>query len=115
MPFSVRPSRRFPVCCPVIYQVGDFEGHGTVWNHLFIRVVTFRRSLLGNSTGQIPMVREEGSADSCVGVRLDRGILRRKLLPSRPPHNGFRHFNVLLIRERDGQRERFPLAQGHMT
>jgi len=23
---------RFPVCCPVTYQVGPFEGHGTVWN-----------------------------------------------------------------------------------
>ena len=32
MPFSVRPSRRFPVCCPVTYQCGLFEGHGTVWN-----------------------------------------------------------------------------------
>ena len=32
MSFSIRPSRRFPVCCPVIYQCGDFEGHGTVWN-----------------------------------------------------------------------------------
>ena len=32
MPFSIRPSRRFPVCCPITYQCGDFEGHGTVWN-----------------------------------------------------------------------------------
>ena len=32
MPFSVRPHRRFPVCCPVTYQTGVFEGHGTVWN-----------------------------------------------------------------------------------
>lgn len=32
MPFLIRPSRRFPVCCPVLYQCGDFEGHGTVWN-----------------------------------------------------------------------------------
>ena len=32
MPFSIRPSRRFPVCCPVTYQCGLFEGHGTVWN-----------------------------------------------------------------------------------
>jgi hypothetical protein len=32
MPFSIRPSRRFPVCCAVTYQCGDFEGHGTVWN-----------------------------------------------------------------------------------
>ena len=32
MPFLIRPSRRFPVCCPVTYQCGDFEGHGTVWN-----------------------------------------------------------------------------------
>ena len=32
MPFSIRPFRRFPVCCPVTYQCGDFEGHGTVWN-----------------------------------------------------------------------------------
>ncbi|MDE3042884.1 MAG: PilZ domain-containing protein [Nitrospirota bacterium] len=32
MPFSSRPFRRFPVCCPVTYQCGLFEGHGTVWN-----------------------------------------------------------------------------------
>jgi hypothetical protein len=32
MPILIRPSRRFPVCCPVTYQCGDFEGHGTVWN-----------------------------------------------------------------------------------
>jgi hypothetical protein len=32
MPFLIRPSRRFPVCCPVTYQCGDFEGHGIVWN-----------------------------------------------------------------------------------
>jgi hypothetical protein len=32
MPFSIRPYRRFPVCCPVTYQCGLFEGHGTVWN-----------------------------------------------------------------------------------
>ena len=32
MPFLIRPSRRFPVCCPVTYQCGEFEGHGTVWN-----------------------------------------------------------------------------------
>ena len=32
MPFLIRPSRRFPMCCPVTYQCGDFEGHGTVWN-----------------------------------------------------------------------------------
>ena len=32
MPFLIRPSRRFPVCCPVTDQSGLFEGHGTVWN-----------------------------------------------------------------------------------
>ena len=32
MPFTVRPYRRFPICCPVTYQTGLFEGHGTVWN-----------------------------------------------------------------------------------
>ncbi len=32
MSFSIRPCRRFPECCPVTYQCGDFEGHGTVWN-----------------------------------------------------------------------------------
>lgn len=32
MPFTIRPYRRFPVCCPVTYQVGQFEGHGAVWN-----------------------------------------------------------------------------------
>ena len=32
MPFSIRPFHRFPVCSPVTYQCGLFEGHGTVWN-----------------------------------------------------------------------------------
>jgi len=32
MPFSLRPYRRFPVCCPVTYHAGLREGHGTVWN-----------------------------------------------------------------------------------
>ena len=32
MPFLIRTHRRFPICCPVTYQCGLFEGHGTVWN-----------------------------------------------------------------------------------
>jgi len=32
MPFTIRPYRRFPVCCPVTYTAGLFEGSGTVWN-----------------------------------------------------------------------------------
>jgi hypothetical protein len=32
MPFTIRPYRRFPVCCPITYHCGDFEDHGTVWN-----------------------------------------------------------------------------------
>ena len=32
MPFLIRTYQRFPVCCPVTYQCGSFEGHGTVWN-----------------------------------------------------------------------------------
>jgi len=32
MPFIIRPYRRVPVCCPVTYHVGAFEGQGTVWN-----------------------------------------------------------------------------------
>jgi hypothetical protein len=32
MSFFIRPSRRFPVCCPVTYHHTDFEDHGTVWN-----------------------------------------------------------------------------------
>ena len=31
MPFSIRPFRRFPVCCPVTYHAGLSEGRGTVW------------------------------------------------------------------------------------
>jgi hypothetical protein len=31
MPFLIRPSRRFPVCCPVTYHAGPFQGQGTVW------------------------------------------------------------------------------------
>lgn len=32
MPFLIRPSRHFPVCCPITYHCGDFEGHGIAWN-----------------------------------------------------------------------------------
>lgn len=32
MPFTIRPYRRVPVSCPVTYQTGLFERHGTVWN-----------------------------------------------------------------------------------
>lgn len=32
MPFSIRPSRHFPVQCAVTYNAGPFQGQGTVWN-----------------------------------------------------------------------------------
>jgi hypothetical protein len=32
MPFSIRPSRRFPVRCVVTYNAGPFQGHGTLLN-----------------------------------------------------------------------------------
>jgi hypothetical protein len=32
MPFVVRPYRRFPVVCPVIYEHGLQEAEGIVWN-----------------------------------------------------------------------------------
>src|SRR5262245_28779821 len=32
MPFTIRPYRRFPVCCPVTYHAALSEGSGTAWN-----------------------------------------------------------------------------------
>jgi hypothetical protein len=32
MPFTIRPFHLFPVCCPVTYHAGLFEGRGTIWN-----------------------------------------------------------------------------------
>jgi hypothetical protein len=32
MPFTIRPHRRFPLCCPVTYHAGLSEGQGTIWN-----------------------------------------------------------------------------------
>jgi hypothetical protein len=32
MPFTIRPHRRFPVCCPVTYYADLRAGHGRVWN-----------------------------------------------------------------------------------
>lgn len=32
MPFSIRPRCRVPVCCPVTYQTGLFEGYSLLWN-----------------------------------------------------------------------------------
>jgi len=32
MPFTIRPYRRFSLCCPVTYHAGLSEGSGTMWN-----------------------------------------------------------------------------------
>ena len=32
MSFTIRPYRRFPVCCLVTYTAGLSEGSGTMWN-----------------------------------------------------------------------------------
>ncbi len=32
MPFTIRPYRRFPLCCPMTYHAGLSENHGTIWN-----------------------------------------------------------------------------------
>jgi hypothetical protein len=32
MSFSIRPDRRFPICCPVTYHAGLREGRGMIWN-----------------------------------------------------------------------------------
>ena len=32
MPFTIRPHRRLPLCCPVTYYAGPLEGSGTIWN-----------------------------------------------------------------------------------
>lgn len=48
--------------------------------------------------------------ESSVGVWIDCEILHRKLLPSRPPYQCLMDLYALLIRERDGQREGFPLV-----
>ena len=32
MPFSIRPFRRFSVCCPATYHAGLCECQGIVWN-----------------------------------------------------------------------------------
>ena len=46
MPFTVRPYRRFSVCCPATYHTGTREGHGIVWN---LSVIGLRLS------GDVPM------------------------------------------------------------
>jgi hypothetical protein len=48
-------------------------------------------------------------------VLLNQNILRCELLPSRPAHHRFRDLDVLLIRQRDRQRERFPWSHGEIT
>jgi len=52
--------------------------------------------------------------ESGASVRLDCKVLYRELLPSRPSHHRFKHFNPLFIRERDGQREGFPWLHGQI-
>ena len=32
MSFSIRPDRRFPICCPVTYHAGPRKGYGLVLN-----------------------------------------------------------------------------------
>jgi hypothetical protein len=45
---------------------------------------------------------------SGASVPIDCKILYRELLPSRPPHDRFGDLDTLLIRQRNGQRQRFP-------
>jgi hypothetical protein len=52
---------------------------------------------------------------SSLGVLLNLEILHGKLLPSRPPHDGFRYFDALLIRKCDGEREGFPWSHGEIA
>jgi hypothetical protein len=47
-------------------------------------------------------------------VRLDGDILNRKLRTPRPPDDGFRDLDLLLIRQRDGQRKGFPWSHGQI-
>jgi len=53
--------------------------------------------------------------ESGASVPRDCKVLYRELLPSRPSHHRFKHFNSLLIRERDGQREGFPLLHRQIS
>jgi hypothetical protein len=56
MPFSIRPNRRFPVCCPVTYHAGLREGHGIVWN---LSANGWRLS------GDVPLQRAEPTTHLC--------------------------------------------------
>ena len=48
-------------------------------------------------------------------VLLNQKILHGELLSPRPPHDGFRYDDPLLIRERDSQREGFPWSHRQIT
>lgn len=50
-----------------------------------------------------------------MSVWLDHHILHGKLLVPRPADDGFRHFDPLLIRQRDGEGEVFPWSHGQIT
>ncbi len=72
MPFSLRPFRRFPVCCPVTYHAGLREGHGIIWNlsltgwRLFTPAASRADVSLDRQLAE-PTTRRCGGCDRAVG------------------------------------------------
>ena len=53
MPFTIRPSHRFPVPCAVTYNAGPFRCQGTVWNLSYYRPAILRGSALASKSNPL--------------------------------------------------------------
>jgi len=98
MSFAIQRASRVTACCPVTYHVGDFEGHGIVWNcsltgWRFSRNLPLRESEIFSLTVTLPSdqriyvmaaivcwVRgEDYGADTLVMDKESREVLTRYL------------------------------------
>ncbi len=82
-PFSVN----FPVCCPVTYQVGLFEGYGTVWNLSLNGLAVLRHSASASGGGVLPH-GDVTTVPACVRGCWPRPMGARRGLWRRNPRDG---------------------------
>ena len=91
MPFTIRPFLRFPVCCPVTYQCGLFEGHGAVIPEWGAHTSRMLRAVTGSillllAAGCVPWVGPVEIRLETGGVRQDDFVIRPARMYGRIHH-----------------------------